>query len=183
MMTTAADSRTTERKVADTILQRPFQVTVGNKTYTVAPPSTATLILASAAISELPAVTLDAADMVGEAFRTAKDCRGIGLIIATLILGAKAVNAPVRLTIRRDHYILNRFRVWRKEYYNTTRGEMLAQELLEDLTPRQLQQLLADLLKRMEIGDFFGVTTFLLGLNVTRETKVETNSARTAPGA
>lgn len=182
MTDNSTDTVTTERKVADTILQRPFQVEAGGKTYTAAPPSTATLILASAAISELPRLSLDAADMVGETLRTAKDCEGVGKVIATLMLGAKAVNAPVRLTIRRDKYLFNRFKVWRTERRNTTRGEMLARELLEDLTPRQLQHMLAELLKRMEIGDFFGVTTFLLGINATRATKVETDSARTALG-
>lgn len=48
-----------ETKVADTILQKPYRVQVGEETYTVAPPSIATIILASELIAQLPGLKLD----------------------------------------------------------------------------------------------------------------------------
>ena len=43
-----------ETKVAQTILQQPEEITVGDKVYKAAPPSAATLILASEAVARMP---------------------------------------------------------------------------------------------------------------------------------
>ena len=49
----------------------------------------------------------------------------------------------------------------------------LTRELLETQSPRELFNLTARLLKRMQIADFFGLTTFLTEINLLRQTKVE----------
>lgn len=61
-----AEEKTIEQKAAETILQTPVEVKVGSKTYMTAPPSTATLILASEAVSRLPHVVLDPKNVVEE---------------------------------------------------------------------------------------------------------------------
>ena len=52
-------NKTIEQTVAETILEQPFEVKVGEKSYQVASASTATLILVSEAISQLPHIALD----------------------------------------------------------------------------------------------------------------------------
>nr|UWG77753.1 MAG: hypothetical protein [Bacteriophage sp.] len=56
----------------------------------------------------------------------------------------------------------------------------LAQELLEELTPAELYDLTVTVLQRMNLTDFFGLTTFLIEINLMRQTKVETEA--TVPG-
>lgn len=80
-----------ETKVADTILQKPYRVQVGEETYTVAPPSIATIILASELIAQLPGLKLDTKQVMFESLFVAKDCKVLGDIVATLILGADNV--------------------------------------------------------------------------------------------
>ena len=84
-------NKTIEQTVAETILEQPFEVKVGEKSYQVAPASTATLILVSEAISQLPHIALDTEKVVEETLSIAKDCRILGDIAAILILGAKSI--------------------------------------------------------------------------------------------
>lgn len=158
-----AKKTTIEGKTAQTILQQPTTVTVGGRQYKVAPPSTATLILASEAIAELPHVTMETDNVVNEALYYAKYCRPIGDIVAILILGAREADKPNDTGGRKWS--------WRRKGAETKR-EALARELLE-MSPRELQSLLAEVMQLMEIGDFFGVTTFLCGVNMTKRTRVE----------
>ena len=50
----AARGATAEERVADTLLQAPAEVALGGRTFRVAPPSVATLVLLSAVVSRLP---------------------------------------------------------------------------------------------------------------------------------
>lgn len=86
-------NKTIEQTVAETILEQPFEVKVGEKSYQVASASTATLILVSEAISQLPHIALDTEKVVEETLSVAKDCRILGDIAAILILGAKFINS------------------------------------------------------------------------------------------
>ncbi|MCC8155482.1 MAG: hypothetical protein LIP01_15645 [Tannerellaceae bacterium] len=47
-------AKTIESKVADTILERKMKLEIGGKYYEVAPPTTATLILVSELVAQLP---------------------------------------------------------------------------------------------------------------------------------
>lgn len=171
-------SSTTEEKVAQTVLQKPMKVRVGSKEYAVAPPSTATLILVSAAVSRLPQVHLDGDKVVQEVLNIAKDCSAIGDIVATFILGAREVDKPVVREVRRTRRsLLGLLRRETTEEVRETRREQLSRELLENLSPRELQNTLAKIMATMEIGDFFGLTTFLLEINTIRPTKVVSQTA------
>ncbi|MCX6222485.1 MAG: hypothetical protein NTZ69_16055 [Bacteroidia bacterium] len=81
--------KTIETKAADTILEKPKGVTIGAKTYTVAPPTVRTLIEASKLIAQLPAIKLDTGNVLMESMAIAKDCEIMGEILAVLIMGAK----------------------------------------------------------------------------------------------
>lgn len=177
-MATETRTPTTEEHVAQTILQQPTLIKVGSKEYAVAPPSTATLILVSAAASKLPNVSLDEKKLVESTLHIAKDCAVIGDIISTLILGAKRVNDCVaRTEVRTVKYLRGILKRKIRVEVSETKREQLSRELLEELSPRELQTILAKLLTSMEIGDFFGLTTFLLEVNTIRPTKVESQTA------
>lgn len=147
--------QTIEQQVGKAVLQQGDAIFVRGKRYTVAPPSTATLILVSEAISTLPRVSLDNGKILEESLSIARECRVLGDIIAVLILGAKKAS---------KHGIINRLFLRRRD--------RLAKKLLEELSPAELHALTANLLKSMQVGDFFGLTTFLLEINLLRPTKV-----------
>jgi hypothetical protein len=173
------EEKTLEQKVSETILQQPVTITVGEKKYETAPPSTATLILVSETVSMLPHVSLDNKNLVEESLYVAKDCRVLGDIIAILILGAKHLIETVkRREIKEKRYLCGLFRrKYEIEVEETIdRKAELAKILLEDLSPRELQNLTARLLQKMQIADFFGLTTFLIEINLMRQTKVETET-------
>ena len=150
-----------ESKVANTILQRPQAIKIGDKTYQVAPPSTATLIIVSELVAQMPNIKLDSEDVMSESLKIAKDCKVIGGIVSVLILGAKKPKKK-----KADKWFS-----WFKPVKDT-RSE-LAEEILECLTPIELNALVQKLLSGMEISFFFGISTFLIGINLTKETKVE----------
>ena len=163
--------QTIEQRVGATLLQQPRQVEVAGKTYSVAPPTIATLILASEAISLLPQERLDDQHIVEETLRIAKDCRILGDILAILILGAKGLTeertTEERTTEERTLFGLRRRRTTR----TIDRKRELADELLEALAPRDLWRLISELLRDMQLGDFFGATTSLLEVNLTKATR------------
>lgn len=171
---------TTEQKVAQTVLQLPEDIQIGDKTYLFYPPSTATLILASEAISQLPKIKLDENNLVNESLYAAKDCRKLGEIIAILLLGAKHLTEKVTTQTKQEKRLFRGLIRYSKTINVETivdRKSELAEQLLQDLTPRQLHNLTAQLLQRMQLADFFGLTTFLIEINLLRETKVEETTA------
>ena len=145
-----------ENKTAKAILQQPVEVVIGEKTYQVAPPTIATLILVSEAISKLPKVNLDNEKIASESLNIAKDCAVLGEIVAILILGAKELIGT------------------RKSLFGTKevdRKAILATEILSELNPKQLSEMLNKLLAGMELGFFFQITTSLIEINLLRKTK------------
>lgn len=166
---------TIEEKVAGTILQKDIEVTVGGKKYKAAPASTATLILASEAVSRLPKVNLNPEKVVEESLSVARECRPLGDIAAILILGAKDLTETVKARQTVEKRRLWGLVKWTEETeveQVIDRKAELAKKLLEDLSPRALNLLVAQLLQKMELGDFFGLTTFLTEINLMRPTKV-----------
>lgn len=173
-----------ESLAAKTILQQTKDIQVGNKTYRTAPPSTATLILASEAVSRLPHIKMDDNEVLTETLANAKDCHPLGEIGAILILGAKGLTEvrkskeTVEETVV-DTYLFGLIKRPRKvkreiiKEQTIDRKAELAAELLQDLTPSELVNLITRLLNMMQVGDFFGLTTFLCEVNLLRQTKVE----------
>lgn len=160
------EQQTIEQRVGATILQQPRQIEVAGKTYSVAPPTIATLILASEAISLLPQERLDDARIVEETLRIAKDCRVLGDILAILILGAKGLTEE-RTTEERTLFGLRR----RRRTQTIDLKRELADELLEILAPRDLSRLISELLRYLQLGDFFGATTSLIEVNLIKATR------------
>lgn len=170
-----------ETKVAQTILQQPEEITVGDKVYKAAPPSAATLILASEAVARMPKIQLNTERIVDEVLAIGKDCRPMGEIVAIMILGAKGLT-ETRKTVK----TVEKRRFWGliKEAEQVEVEEVidhktaLAKSLLEDITPRALHNLAARLLQRSQVADFFGLTTFLTEINLLRQTReVETTAS------
>ena len=159
--------KTIEQQVAETILQKVTDVKIGDKTYSVAPPTTATLILVSEAVSQLPHLKLDEKNIVGEVLSVARDCRVLGDVAAILILGAKGLTESVT---RRRRVFWPFYSVSVTETID--RKAELSREILDNYSPSELHNLIASLLKGLDLGDFFGLTTFLTEVNLLRQTKV-----------
>ena len=94
-------TKTIEQRVGEAVLQKAKEVVIGDRTFTVAPPSTATLLLVSEGISLLPQVSLNKDKIVEEVLFVAKDCRVLGDIVATLILGSKHLTETVSVEKKR----------------------------------------------------------------------------------
>lgn len=170
------NENTIEQMVAETVLEKPLEVKVGEKTYQVAPASTATIILASEAISQLPHIVLDTEKVVEETLSVAKECRILGDIAAILILGAKNIIGKKKVQqIKEKRYLCGLIRRQHTVEIEITidRKAELAKELLEDVSPRELNLTVSKILSRMQIADFFGLTTFLTELNLLHPRKVE----------
>lgn len=155
-----------ETKTAETILERPFEVKVREATYVVAPPSTATLILVSEAIAKLPQVELSNDNIVNEVLNIAKDCRPIGEIVAIMILGAKGLEEKVTVAKKR----IFGFVIEEQDVIIDRKAE-LAKRLLEDISPKELLEISAMMIKRLQVADFFGLTTFLTEINLLKRTR------------
>ena len=109
---------------------------------------------------------MNSEDVLNESLAVAKDCRIIGDIVATLVLGAKKLSETRRCSRKS---FLGRL-IFRNRDTDKNMAE-LSQRLLEDLTPKELNELCARLLSQMQIGDFFGLTSFLQEINLLRPTK------------
>jgi hypothetical protein len=153
----------TESRVAQTILQQPKQITVGDHTFSVAPPSLATLIMVSELTSMIGYRPMNKEDYISEVLREAKKCRVIGDILAVLILGAKTIHDEQR----RD----KKWRIRRRKNVS----EEIIQRVMYDLTPKDVQELLITLLSDMDIAFFFGIITSLQEVNLLKPTKTETH--------
>lgn len=169
-------AETLEQKVAETILQQAMKIKIGDKEYEAAPPSVATLILVSAAVSHLPRLSLDCEKIVSDSLAVAKDCRFLGDIAAILILGAKNIKEIV--TTRETVCKSRLWGLWKHQVSVPVTKEIdrkseLSREILETYSPSQIHGLIARLLSRMELADFFALTTFLNDINLLRQTKVE----------
>lgn len=172
--------QTMEQRVAQTALQLPTQVAVGDRIFNVAPPTIKTLILASAAISSLPQRELDSKHVIEESLFIAKDCTPLGDVAAILILGAKGLKEPYtykQKRRRRGFLGLLGFKETTTVHDEIDKQAELAKYLLENLSPQQLRDLLKKLISQLQLGDFFGLTTFLIDLNLLRPTKVEETTA------
>lgn len=158
--------QTSESRVSQTILQQPEEIVVGDTTYHVAPPTVATIILLSELISFMPKIKANAENIIYESLSVAKDCRVLGDILATLILGAKGLMETKRVVKTRLFGLVKD-----EEEVAINHKEMLAKKILEELRPSQLSNITNTLLSKMEIAFFFGISTSLSEINLLRQTK------------
>ena len=159
-----------ENKVADTILQKPFCVQIGEETYKVAPPSIATLILASELIAQLPGLKLDSKQVMFESIFVAKDCKVLGEIVATLILGADNLTSEKEI-IEVEKHCFGLIRKKKKRTVQVDNKAILSDKVLKKIPPSKVNTITISILNRMEIGDFFGLTASLIEVNLIRPTK------------
>jgi hypothetical protein len=160
--------KTIESRTASTILQKSNTVKIGDESFDVAPPSTATLILVSEAISQLPDIKPDPENMVLECLYVAKESAILGDILAILILGAKGLKKKV---------IKKRFFGLIKEEVEVDCMAPLSKKILEDLTPQQVNELITTALSGMQLAFFFATITSLIEVNILRKTKSETTAS------
>lgn len=167
-------NKTLEQRAAETLLQKGKDVTIGGKTYRIAPPSIATLILVSEAISHLPAVKTDTEQVTEEVLARAGGSAPIGDALAVFILGAKRIRAQEEQR-QREQAAAPRRRWWQRRRKVSapaeSEREALARTILEELTPRETFALFASVLREMQLTDFFGLTTFLSDVNLLRATR------------
>ena len=161
--------KTIQSKVADTILQKPIEIEIGEKTYTVAPVSAATLIEVSALASRMPQVVLNLSleERINEVLRVARHCAIEGDILAMLILGAG--NTIETKTIKTKRF----FGLITKEQEITVDLQAaLAKEILF-MPPSEIKNKTIGLLTSFgkEISDFFVLTTSLIEINLTNPTR------------
>lgn len=150
----------TETKAADTLLQKPIEVTLGGKTYTAEQPTLATLIMASEAMARVPAVKAAKGKELLACMAAADRCLPLAEIAAVFILGARQARQRTRPT-------------WWKPWKRATRLQALAKQIADRATPKELHAATAAMLSYMQAPDFFALTTFLTEANLLRPTKVE----------
>lgn len=179
--------KTLEQQAAATILEQPIgEITVAGMKYQIAPPTTATLIMVSALISELPEIDPETTDtaVLAETLRIAKDCDALGQIAATIILGAKRIKEHPIKTI--DTYATEKKWSWRhfkrvEKITKTTlpvfERDYIAGVILEEMTPAALHEFLMATLAEAGIADFFVLTTSLQTKNLLARTEVGETTA------
>ena len=155
-----------ERKVADTILQKPQEVKIGDTVYQMAPPTLSTLITVSELIARLPAVKMNTDDLFKESMYVAKDCAVLGEILAVLILGTKDIKEKREVEQTRFFGLLRT-----RRQIEVDRKMELAQKILNEVSPAELNTILIGAFQEMQISDFFGLTTSLLEINLLRRTR------------
>ena len=167
-----------EKKVADTILQTPEILKVGEVEYFIYPPSTATLIMISEIISDMPTIDEDTDNVLTEVLRVAKDMKVIGKIAAVLILGAKRIKEYNKVVVWR-RVEKKKFNFWKMKYETSVEPtsevklevDELAEALLDNLSSKQLKDLVSERLTNMSIPDFFGLTASLSAANLLKRTR------------
>ncbi len=152
-----------QKRVAEAMLQRPISIYIGGRSYNIARPSFGTLVLVSEMIARLPHFSIgESANLAGQVISEAKEAREIPMICAALILGARNANKRVI------------------PFIGPTRMQRLAKRLSVGAKTKELREAMEKILLTLDLGDFFALTTFLNGVNLTKPTKVETEA--TAPG-
>lgn len=161
-------ARNVQKKVSEAVLQEARTIKLGGRIYRVAPPTVGTLIMASAKIAELPEEMevrkgREKEDLIAQA----KDFVALPEILAILILGAKKIKEG---------------RSGLAAWLGARRYGRLTRRITESASPAEMREVILPMLDSLQLKDFFVVTTFLQGINMTKPTKVETQTEATASG-
>lgn len=168
-----------EKKVTDAILQRAsLTIEINGREYPIAPATPATLILVSELVAELPMIHRDVENILYETLRTARDCKVLGKIVATLIIGAKRIKEHHVIAIEQKksyrYFSLRKLRFVegvKKEMVEIEELDYLSTLILENCSPAVLSQIISKRILDMGIADFFGITTSLSEANLLKSTK------------
>lgn len=151
---------TIERKVADTILQIPQSIEIGGRKYRIANMPFASVVEMSAEVSEIPVSMSESEDNpVVSVLRHGREYGDVPRILAVMM-----VSAVWLLFGRFGHWVFRR-KVGRKARLLSVRH-----------SSRQLNEAAQVLIERSDLADFFALSTFLAGINMTKATKVETEA-------
>lgn len=155
-----------ESRAAATLLQTPFEITLAERVFKVAPPTVATLMLLSAEVATLPKLETPAGEeeqggekMLQQVIADAEGCGAAGRAVAVMLLGARGYAGRPW---------------WRRE----SDGKRLARWLLNNVSPRELFNAFAQLIQHMQVADFFAFTAFLREANMLRGRAEQTTTAR-----
>lgn len=168
-----------ENLIGETILQdtKPVEIK-GVGTLQVAHPSVATLIEASKAIGNLPVMpSLRGKEEQALVFTLAhaRDCAVLGDVAAVLLLGKKGISRRAEIVSRtkswKNNWLFRHFR--RRPLLRT----VLAEALLEEYTPEQLQAIIVQCLGLQQVAFFLSITTTLNDANLLRKTTSETTAS------
>ena len=140
------DKRNTGTDVARAILSGRKSIKIGQDKYKVSSPTLRTLISVSGEIGKLPPLVLKENHEVSSVIGYAEYCEPIASALAMLVCGVRP-----------------RINVWNAIVLWRTRKRMMYR-----YTPRELNMALLELIKLMEIKDFFSVTTSLNEINLTK---------------
>jgi hypothetical protein len=147
-----------ESKVANTLLEEKQTIVIGEVSHKMAPPSIATLVLASKYIKQLPAKALSTDNLISEMMQNADKLIPLGSALSVMILGAKTYASKETLSFKH---------LYKKR---KTKGELLANKI----NTADIKHVLGSffrILEVMNLNDFFQLTTFLIELNITKRTK------------
>ncbi len=165
-------TKTIEQLVAEAILDKATAtIDLNGHTYEIAPPTPATLILISSFAAQMPAIDRNTDSVLFETLRTAKDMQPIGRIAAALILGAKRIreNRKVEVATKKEWSWKRMRHVTKKE--TMTEMDYVARTVLEEVSPKMLAEVIGKRLLDMQVGDFFGLSTSLSAVNITKATR------------
>lgn len=168
-----------EELIGETILQdaQPLEVE-GVGTLQVAHPSVATIIEASKSIGNLPvfpSIRGKEDTALTYVLAHARDCAVLGDVAAVLILGKKGISRRIKKPLSANSRKNNRFFSFFRR--KVSLRKLLADVLLEDYTPEQLQNIVTSCLGMQQIGFFLNITTSLNEANLLRQTKSETTAS------
>lgn len=169
---------TIESKVAITILEEYIgEVTLDGKTYRIPAPTTSTIIMASALISQLPEFDLNVPDdqLPAEVLKHGAYGATLGSIAATLMLGAKRIKEKhivQQQTATKRHWSWRHFKyVSSPAAIDTLEIDYLTQKLLDNCTTAQIREITFALVKEGGLDDFFILTTSLHAKNLLAPTR------------
>lgn len=166
---------TVQGKVADEVLQRPEIIEIGLMSFCVPPPTTGTLIMVSEELARFPEIKMSEDTLVYDVLREARRCEGIGRAIATILIGSKRIHEWEKETEAMPKKRPSLLKMLSRKGKEVLKEEehpvsALACDLLDNASNRELQEAFAKLIQRLQLGDFFALTTFLNAINQTKPT-------------
>lgn len=152
-----------EEQVSNLLNDTPTTITVGGEAFEVAPPTFAQLARLSKEIAQLQITPIDPAKLTEGVLREARHSYQLAHILAVAI--GKQPQRPLY-----------------KRLIDRLKRNTLTDRIYKRATPSEATKAFTEILQSLQIGDFFALTTFLSGVNLTKPTKVETPTEATAPG-
>lgn len=169
--------RSIETQVVDAVLERKTEsIVVGDREYTIAPPTLGTIIMISELVATLPKFNLDPEqdNLLQEVLKEARHTAILGRIVAILIMGAKRV-LENRLVPKKSIAAKRTLSFFKRKQKETTtyipEVDLLAEEILQGVSPATLSLVLNRRLIDMQISDFFVLTTSLTTTNHLKPTR------------